>query len=94
MNIISIIEGNIRYALNIRTSIMVYREENFCMKCPLANEHGKYTGTCSKDKGGCGCGIGAKTSQNKLPCPKGFWGNNWFKKKSFELFLKQSVSLL
>jgi len=88
MSVISIIEGHLRYALNIRTSIMIYREENYCKKCPLANFHGKYTGVCAKNKGGCGCSTGAKSSQNKLPCPKGFWGNNWFKESEFNKFLE------
>jgi hypothetical protein len=88
MSIISIIEGNLRFATKIRTSVMVYREENFCMKCPLANEHGRYTGVCSKSKGGCNCKTGAKTSQNKIPCPKGFWGNNWVNHNKFNEFLK------
>jgi len=89
LNIISIIEGHFRYATKIRTSIMVYREENFCKKCPLANEHGKYRGVCAKSKGGCGCSTGAKTSQNSEPCPKGFWANNWVKHDKFEQFLKE-----
>lgn len=91
MNVISIIEGNLRYALNIRTTVMVYREENFCKKCPLANEKGKYTGVCAKEKGGCGCPSGAKTSQNSEPCPKGFWGNNWLNHIAFDNFLKNKL---
>ena len=90
MNIISIIEGNLRYALNIRTSIMVFREENYCKKCPIAFKDGRYTGFCNKSEGGCGCLIGAKTSQNTEGCPKGFFANNWFKPELFNEFLNES----
>lgn len=70
---------------------MVYREENYCKKCPLAhNEAGNYTGQCNKSAGGCGCGITAKTSQNSFFCPKGFWGNSWFKPEEFQKFLDDS----
>lgn len=95
MNVISnlykkgsaIAEGFTRYALNIRTTIMVYREENYCKRCPVAYKKGKYTGFCNKSKGGCGCHAGAKSSQNNEFCPKGFWGNDWFKPDEFEEFL-------
>lgn len=90
MGLLSIIEGNLRYALNIRTTVMEYREEYFCKKCPLANENGKYTGVCAKNKGGCGCKTGAKTSQNTIPCPKGFWANNWVNHIKFEKFLNDN----
>jgi len=89
MSIISIIEGNLRYAFNIRSTIMVYREEEYCMNCPIAHTNGKYTGQCNKELGGCGCGVGAKTSQNKDVCPKGFWGSNWFKPELFKEFLNE-----
>lgn len=89
MNFISIIEGNIRSVLGIRTSAMIYREEEYCKKCPLSHsEDGRYTGQCNKAKGGCGCGVSAKTSQNSQGCPKGFWGSDWFKPEKFKQFLK------
>ena len=91
MNILDVIEGNLRYALNIRTSIMIFREENFCSKCPLAMVNNKYSGICSKALGGCGCKTGAKTSQNGVPCPKGFWGNNWINLEKFEKFLNENI---
>lgn len=84
----AIIEGYTRSALNIRTSIMVYREENYCKKCPLAHKDGRYTGECSKQEGGCGCGTREKSSQNKYGCPLGFWGSDWFKPEKFEEYLK------
>ena len=86
MNIINIIEGNLRVVLNIRTPIMEYREENYCKKCPVSHVEGKYTGICVKNNGGCGCGAAAKTSQNGKGCPKNFWGNDWFKEKEFKEF--------
>lgn len=90
MNVISIIEGHLRYALNIRTTLMEYREENFCKKCPLANKDGKYTGVCAKEKGGCGCKTGAKTSQNTEPCPLKFWANNWVNHEKFNKYLEEN----
>lgn len=91
MGVISIIEGHLRYAFNIRTTIMVYREEEYCKKCPLAHaEDGRYTGQCNKEKGGCGCGVGAKSSQNQSTCPKGFWGSDWFKPRQFKEFIKKN----
>jgi len=88
MNVIRIFEGHLRFALNIRTPIMVYREEEFCKKCPLAfAKDGRYTGICAKIAGGCGCGVGAKTSQNGVDCPKGFWGADWFKPLEFEKYI-------
>ena len=87
----AITEGWTRVALNIRTNIMVYREEEYCKKCPLSHaEDGRYTGQCNKADGGCGCGISAKTSQNFQTCPKGFWANDWFKPTEFELFIKEN----
>ena len=87
----AIAEGHTRSVLNIRTSVMVYREENFCIKCPLShNQSGKYTGHCDASKGGCGCGVSAKTSQNTEPCPKGFWACDWFKPDEFAEFLKEN----
>lgn len=86
----AIAEGWTRVALNIRTTIMVYREEEYCKKCPLAHNEGRYTGQCNKEAGGCGCGVSAKTSQNMEGCPKGFWGSNWFKPELFEEFLKKN----
>ena len=89
MNVISIIEGHLRYAFNIRTTIMVYREEEYCKKCPLSHAaDGRYTGQCNKKAGGCGCGIGAKTSQNGDACPLKFWGSDWFKPDIFKEYLK------
>ena len=82
-----IIEGWTRYALNIRTSIMQYNEENFCKKCPIAYKDGKYSGWCQSSKGGCGCHAGAKTSAHSEVCKKGFWGSNWNKPDEFEKFL-------
>lgn len=102
MNVISILtaklkqgaaiaEGYTRVALNIRTSVMVYREEEYCKKCPLAHsEDGRYTGQCNKSDGGCGCGISAKTSQESFACPKKFWANDWFKPEEFKEFLKDN----
>ncbi len=91
MNVISIIEGNLRKVFNIRTPIMKYREENYCKKCPLAYAiDGRYTGICNKSEGGCGCGVTAKTSQNLQGCPKGFWGSNWFKPELFIEYLKDN----
>lgn len=89
MNFISIIEGNLRSVLGIRTTIMRYREDVYCAICPLArNEENQYTGQCNKAQGGCGCGISAKTSQNSSGCPKGFWGSDWFKPELFRKFLE------
>lgn len=88
MKLISIIEGHGRYLLNIRTSVMVHREEEYCKKCPLSHIDGRYTGKCSKSNGGCGCPIGAKTSQDDIWCKKGFWGNDWFKPDLFKQFLE------
>lgn len=98
MNVISIlkkasgiVEGYTRQALNIRTNIMEYREENYCKKCPLAKaDDGRYTGICNKQEGGCGCGVTAKTSQNQVGCPKGFWANDWFKPQEFNEFLNKN----
>lgn len=84
----AIAEGYTRVALNIRTTIMVYREEEYCKKCPLAHNEGRYTGQCNKKEGGCGCGISAKTSQSMFNCPKGFWGSDWFKPLVFKEFLE------
>ncbi len=86
----AIAEGYIRTIFNIRTSIMVYREENYCKKCPLSHKNGSYTGVCDSKLGGCGCGISAKTSQNTEPCPKGFWSCDWFKPDLFEEFIKKN----
>ena len=90
MKITAILEGNIRHLFNIKTSIMQYRLENYCKKCPLAHEFGRYTGQCNKAKGGCGCSTGAKSSQNELPCPLGFWSNDWFKPDLFEEYIKNN----
>ncbi len=68
---------------------MVYREENYCKKCPLSRKDGRYTAVCDSKRGGCGCGIAAKTSQNQEPCPLGFWANDWFKEDKFNEYLKQ-----
>jgi len=87
----AIAEGFIRTKLNIRTSIMVYREEEYCKKCPVShNEQGKYTGNCLESNGGCGCTAAMKTSQNQIPCPKGFFACDWFKPELFEKFLKEN----
>lgn len=86
----NIADGWLRYAVNIRTSIMDYNETHFCKKCPTAYKEGKYTGWCNKSKGGCGCHIGAKTAAKNSSCPKGFWANNWNKPELFEEFLKES----
>lgn len=85
----AIIEGNARYLLEIRTSIMEHREEEYCKKCPLALNEGRYTGICDAKRGGCGCSVGPKTSQNEKPCPLGFWANDWFKPDKFEEFLNE-----
>lgn len=90
-SIAGVAEGYTRTALKLRTNIMFYREENYCKKCPLAYaKDGRYTGICNKDQGGCGCGVSAKTSQNHKFCPKGFWGNDWFKPEEFEEFIKEN----
>lgn len=89
MSVIDIIEGHGRYLLDIRTSIMVHREEEYCKKCPLSHEGERYTGKCSEQMGGCGCPVGAKTSQNGEPCPKGFWANDWFKPDKLEEFIQE-----
>lgn len=87
----AIAEGHIRSLLNIRTSIMVYREEEYCRKCPLAhNEIGRYTANCNAESGGCGCSVKAKSSQNKIGCPLGFFANDWFKPDKFEAYLKEN----
>lgn len=87
----AIAEGVIRSTLNIRTTIMVHREENYCKKCPLShNAAGNYTANCDSKKGGCGCGVSAKTSQNQEPCPLGFWANDWFKESKFNEFIKNN----
>jgi len=83
-------EGWVRTILNVRTSLMVYREENFCKKCPLAHREGVYTGNCDSKKGGCGCGVSAKTSQNSEPCPLGFWANDWFKQDKFDEYIEEN----
>lgn len=87
---VAIAEGWTRVILDIRTSVMVYREDNFCMKCPLSHRDGVYTGTCDSKKGGCGCSIKAKTSQDQLPCPKGFWANNYVKPDEFNDFIDKN----
>jgi len=87
---IAITEGWTRVILDIRTPVMVYREENFCKLCPLSHRDGIYTGTCDSKKGGCGCGIAAKTSQQQEPCPKGFWANDWFKEDEFKDFIDKN----
>lgn len=70
---------------------MVYREDNYCIKCPLShNKDGKYTGFCDSERGGCGCNVSAKTSQNQKGCPKGFWFADWFKPDEFAKFLKET----
>ncbi len=87
----SIAEGYVRSVLGIRTSIMVYREEEYCKKCPVSHsEQGKYTGNCLESNGGCGCSAVMKTSQNQVPCPLGFFANNWFKIDKFEEYLKNN----
>ncbi len=84
-------EAFIRTKLRIRTSIMVYREQNYCMKCPVShNEQGVYTGNCLANNGGCGCTAAMKTSQNQVPCPKGFFACDWFKPELFKAFLKDN----
>lgn len=85
---ISIIEGEIRSRLNIRTSIMVHRLEEYCKKCPTSKVKGKYTGTCQLENKGCGCATKRLTSQNNKSCPLGFWANDWFKEKEFNEYLK------
>ena len=87
----AIAEGLIRSTLNIRTSIMTYREEEYCKKCPVShNEQGKYTGNCLEANGGCGCSALMKTSQNQVGCPKGFFACDWFKPELFQEFLKNN----
>jgi len=86
----SIAEGFIRCTLNIRTSIMRYREVHYCKKCPLSHKNGTYTGICDESQGGCGCGISVKTSQNQVSCPKGFWSCDWFKEDEFKEFIKNN----
>ena len=86
MNLIAIIVGNTINYLNIRTSIMVHREEEYCKKCPMSHINGVYTGVCDKSLG-CGCPIKAKTSQSIEPCPLGFWKGNKFYKEKFNTFL-------
>lgn len=86
----AIAEGYTRTALNVKTDIMTYREQNYCMKCPLAHKDGRYTGECDKAEGGCGCGVSAKASQNSFGCPKGFWASDWFKPEKFAKFLKEN----
>lgn len=87
----AILEGHTRTILDIRTTIMVYREEEYCKKCPLShNDKNQYTGVCDSKKGGCGCPTKQKTSQNQEPCPLGFWANDWFKPDKFEEYLKEN----
>jgi hypothetical protein len=87
----AIAEGYIRSTLNIRTSIMVHREEEYCKKCPISHtEQGKYSGDCLAKNGGCGCSAKMKTSQNQVPCPLGFFANDWFKIDKFEEYMKNN----
>tara|TARA_R110000751_G_scaffold206469_1_gene310488 strand:- start:3174 stop:3452 length:279 start_codon:yes stop_codon:yes gene_type:complete len=90
MDFVSIIEGNLRSVLGLKTPIMIYREEEYCKKCPVAlNDLGEYNGRCNKDNGGCNCGVSAKTAQNGIDCPKGFWGSDWFKPELFKEYLQK-----
>ncbi len=82
--IVSIIEGHIRSRLNIRTDIMIYREEEYCKKCPVSHVKGTYTGVCKKKNLGCGCKTKALTSQNVKACPMGFWTGTTFEKQKFD----------
>jgi len=87
----SIAEGFVRSTLNIRTSIMVYREEEYCKKCPVSHtEKGEYSGECLSSNGGCGCNAKMKTSQNQIPCPLGFFAHDWFKEDYFLEYLKNN----
>jgi hypothetical protein len=86
----AIAEGHIRSILDIRTTIMVHREDEYCKKCPLSHKDGRYTGHCESINGGCGCSTKAKTSQHEIPCPLGFWANDWFKEDEFTEYLKEN----
>jgi len=89
MNIIAVIEGNIRSLLNLRTPIMEYREKNYCRKCPISHVNGVYTGVCKSNNGGCNCKTRAKTSQMVSSCPKGFWGGMDFDKDKFNSYREE-----
>ena len=47
---------------------MAMKRMKVCLKCPIYTK-----GFCSKEKGGCGCLLKAKTRSVKAKCPIGLW---------------------
>lgn len=74
MKIIQIINGHVNVIFGINSELSDYRIKNACKKCSVSHdEKGKFTNSCLKRNGGCGCSLDAKTALKNAECPKRIW---------------------
>ena len=80
MKIIPIIVGNFNNLVGRYRKLKRFRTEPGCRRCAVAyDEKNNYTGWCQKDKGGCGCIAGSKSSMDNesTACELGVWANRY-----------------
>lgn len=75
MELLMIIRGQFNKLIGYETTLSKKRME-MCRLCPLAHTNQKFTDTCLKEKGGCGCTLSAAVTVFKKECPKKVWYEN------------------